>query len=1040
MAEAVVSTILGQLASVLHQHVEEEVRLVVGVDEEVKNLTSNFQAIESVLEDAECKQVKEKAVGDWLEKLKDVSYDIEDVLDEWNTAIQKLRINTATENASNASKLVTKVCSLMSCFRFCSRRVVIRHDLAKKIKELNKTLDAIALERNRFQLTSIKGTGEVERHATTSIVDITKIHGRDHYTKEITNYLLSESSDGPISLPIISIVGMGGIGKTTLARLVFNDDEVKAYFDKKIWVCVSEPFDEIRIAKAILESLTNNTIGVNEYETVLTNIKESIKEKKFLLVLDDVWTGESNKWEQLIDSLNHGSSKSRILVTTRNKKVAISMGSAPIIPLEILSDRGSWSLFSQVAFSRKTNEECQKFEEVGRRIVKKCKGLPLAVKTLGSLLCFKNTIEEWQRVLDSEMWELEQAENGIFPPLLLSYFDLPSELKRCFLYCAIFPKDYGISKDQLIKLWMAQDYLKPKQNKDMELVGEECFEKLAMRSFFQDFDIDDDDGSIIRCKMHDMVHDMAQYLTKNECFSVEVDNTEGFQLHRNVHHSMIMLKRGSSFPISIFNENKLRSLVFDCNYSGERMYIDTSKLFDHMSCLRTLIFCNESIKDVPIGVNKLIHLRYLNISQNSYIKKLPKEVCELYNLQTLNVDGCINLKKLPEKIGKLINLRHLINDYTSLEYMPKGIERLSCLRTLDKVVMSGDKKACKFECLRNLNHLGGSLNMICSGGVDVGEINKAEFKDKTKLLALCIELWGVSDTNEEALEDFQPPLNLEELDEELDLVGYRGASRLSSEENVSNTNEEALEDFQPPPNLKTLGLAGYRGASRLSLNWMMSLTKLSYLGLYSWSGFERLSIGKLPFLESLEIGVMHSVKSVGNEFVGMESDNIPSVSSSSSLVVAFPKLQSLEFDQMDEWEEWDCGDYGRGEEQIKIMPCLRSLKISWCPKLKTLPDYLLQSTTLEHVNIFLCTILERRYRVEEAENWVKGSGIPKIRIYENPMKSDDLESSSPSVVSFHDDVEDELPETQTETAHISAIHSIGDDLESSSSSSLVADN
>ena len=176
-------------------------------------------------------------------------------------------------------------------------------------------------------------------------------------------------------------------------------------------------------------------------------------------------------------------------------------------------------MFSQVAFSGKTSEECQKFEEVGRRIVKKCKGLPLAVKTLGSLLRFKNTIEEWHRVLDSEMWELEQAENGIFPPLLLSYFDLPSELKRCFLYCAIFPKDYDISKDQLIKLWMAQDYLKPKQNKDMELVGEEYFEKLAMRSFFQDFDIDQDDGSIITCKMHDMVHDLAQYLTKNECLS-----------------------------------------------------------------------------------------------------------------------------------------------------------------------------------------------------------------------------------------------------------------------------------------------------------------------------------------------------------------------------------------------------------------------------------------------------------------------------------------------------------------------------------------
>ncbi|TXG68664.1 hypothetical protein EZV62_003599 [Acer yangbiense] len=195
MAEAVVSTILGQLASVIHQHVEEEVRLVVGVDEEVKKLTSNFQAIESVLEDAECKQVKEKAVGDWLDKLKDVSYELEDVLDEWNTAIQKLKIM----DAENASKLVTKVCSLMSCFRFCNRRVVKRHDIAVKIKELNKTLDAIALERNRFHLSSIKGMGEVERQITTSVVDITKIHvtteeHSDDGDDELENSNFSEKS------------------------------------------------------------------------------------------------------------------------------------------------------------------------------------------------------------------------------------------------------------------------------------------------------------------------------------------------------------------------------------------------------------------------------------------------------------------------------------------------------------------------------------------------------------------------------------------------------------------------------------------------------------------------------------------------------------------------------------------------------------------------------------------------------------------------------------------------------------------------------
>ncbi|KAL5755793.1 hypothetical protein ACOSQ2_020539 [Xanthoceras sorbifolium] len=945
MAEAVVSTILGQLASVLQQEVEEKVRLVVGVEEEVQKLTSNFQAIESVLEDAECKQVKVKAVGDWLDKIKDVSYDIEDVLDEWNTAIQKLRIM----EDENASKLVTKVCSLMSCYRFCCKRVVKRHDIAMKMERINKTLDVIAAEKNSFQLITIKGAREIERQITTSFVDESKIHGRDDDKRELKNFLLSESSNGPTSLPIISIVGFGGIGKTTLARLVFNDHEVTAHFNEKIWVCVSNPFDEIRIGKAILESLRNVAPNLNEFESVLRNIKESITDKKFLLVLDDVWTKDSNKWEELKSSLEYGAKGSRILATTRNMEVVNMMGSTKVIKLGMLSDEKSWSLFSQVSLNGRNNDECIKLEDIGRRIVGKCKGLPLAVKTLAGLLRFKRTIAEWQSVLDSEMWELEDAKKGIFAPLLLSYFDLPSELKRCFLYCAIFPKDYDIQKDQLIKLWMAQDYLRTQENKDVELVGEEYFEKLAMRSFFQDFKRNEFDGSIMSCKMHDMVHDSAQYLTKNECFSVEVDDSKGFPLHSSyskARHSMIVFKRNASVPTSIFQENRLRSLIFECDRWSDHTCIDISNLFNYLTCVRALRFYGRLIADVPSGISKLTHLRYLEVSKNNVIRELPEVVCELYNLQTIDISGCLYLNKLPEGIGKLVNLRHLINygSFYECSYMPKGIERLTCLRTLSKVIVSGDKKACTFECLRNLNHLGGSLQIECSG-VDLGEINKAEFKNKTKLLFLHL---GLS----------------------------------------SNViNEEALEDFQPPPNLERFDLNEYRGTSRLFLNWMTSLTKLRSVWLYGWSGTELLPpLGKLQFLERLVIWHMKSVKRVGDEFLGMESDNL-SASSSSSSVTAFPKLQSLEFYNMQDWEDWDCQTSGRGGQDIKIMPCLRSLKISYCPNLKTLPDYILQSTTLEQLVIIGCSILEKRYRVERAENWVKDSGIPKIRIYENPSFS-----------------------------------------------------
>ncbi|KAK9231672.1 hypothetical protein WN943_021911 [Citrus x changshan-huyou] len=363
-----------------------------------------------------------------------------------------------------------------------------RHDIATKIKNLDKKVDNIVRDINAygFIISREQGAGEVAlRPSTTSFLDESyEVRGREHLQIKVANLLMSGSesstvstggsSQVPTQLPIIiSITGMGGIGKTTLARLIFNDNVVSVHFDKKIWVCVSEPFDDIRIAKAILESLEGKAPDVVESQNVLMQLRQSIEGKKFFLVLDDVWTEEPQNWERLWGCLRCGSKGSRILVTTRKVKVAIAIGTTKsnIIPIELLSDEDCWSIFSQVALSIRSDiEEYKKFENIGRQIVGKCKGLPLAVKTLGSLLRFKGKIEEWQRVLESELWELEEVDKGLLGPLLLSYRDLPPPLKKCFLYCAIFPKDSRLEKDKLIRLWMAQDYLKVKGREDMEVV------------------------------------------------------------------------------------------------------------------------------------------------------------------------------------------------------------------------------------------------------------------------------------------------------------------------------------------------------------------------------------------------------------------------------------------------------------------------------------------------------------------------------------------------------------------------------------------
>ncbi|XP_044496593.1 putative disease resistance protein RGA4 [Mangifera indica] len=305
MAELLVEMVLEQFASVTRQQAEEGIRLIAGAGQEVEKLQSNFLSIQAVLDDAENRQAKEIAVRVWLAKLPDVSYDIDDVLDEWNTKLQKLKIKKA-EAAFNPLK---KVCSFFFHYRAC-RPLVLRYDIGVKIKDLDRKLDIIAMEKARFNFRSMaEGNKEIEQPMTTSLVDLAEVYGRDDDKTAIIDFLLSQSSCVQ-DLCIISIVGIGGIGKTTLVQLVFNDDKVNIYFDKKIWVCVSKPFDELRIAKAILESLTNNAPNLYELETVVQKIRQHLERKKFLFVLDDVRIENPKNWETLKSCIICGSIKS----------------------------------------------------------------------------------------------------------------------------------------------------------------------------------------------------------------------------------------------------------------------------------------------------------------------------------------------------------------------------------------------------------------------------------------------------------------------------------------------------------------------------------------------------------------------------------------------------------------------------------------------------------------------------------------------------------------------------------------------------------
>ncbi|KAL9460724.1 hypothetical protein AB3S75_003850 [Citrus x aurantiifolia] len=964
MAEEItVSTVLDQLSSITQQM--NGARLLVGgVVTDVEKLRSHLKAIREVLDDAEKRQVKDTTVEDWLRELTDTCYAVDDALDEWNTAIQKLL--PANETDHKASKVRSFTCHL---------RIALRFDIGCKLKNLSRRVDAIAGKKGGFEFKLMSGSGEGGIMTTSSaVIDPLEFYGRNAEKKKILQLLKGESSDeesgSKPTLPVIWILGNEGIGKTALARQVFDDSGVKANFDNRIWVSASYPRDEIRVArdeirvaKAILESLKGSVSSQVEMETVLQYINEFVQGKKVLLVLDDLWWNACPRyWEQLMYSLKSGSEGSRILVTRRGGKNGTNMTEIGLgekygtnmmeIGLGELSEEECRSLFRQIAFHGRSIDYREKFEPIGRRVAGKCKGLPLAVKILGSLLRFKTSIQEWQSVLDSEIWNLDSEickPAGVgyecLSPLLLSYFDLSPALKKCFLYCSIFPKNYEIEKDRLIKLWMAQGYLKSQESKDMELVGEEYFGNLASRSLFQDFQKSEFDGRIIRCQMHPIVHEFAHFLTKSDNFNAEVKVSDqecrSKSSHEKFPHLMITFESDQgAFPNSVYNQKKLRSLVVE-HGGGFMNGIVLSKVFDQLTCLRTLELSNHDnvlskvIKKVPKQIKRLIHLRYLNLSKNKKIKKLPKTLCELYNLQTLELSWCSNLRNLPQGMGKLINLRHVVNVGTPLSYMPKGIERWSCLRTLSEFIVSGgndDKKASKLESLKSLNHLQGSLNIKGLGNVDKDEIFKAELSERKKLLALGISF-----------------------------------DRDDEEGRKKEDDKAVVEGLQLPSNLESMEMFYYRGES-ISLMMIMLPNKLRSLTLDRCMNLKQLpGLGELPALESLTLRNMKRIEKVGNEFLRTDR-----TSSTGKAVSAFPKLKSLVFLKMKAWREWKYKTK-RGQH-YGIMPCLCSLTIGYCNELEMLPAEHFPDT-LKDLKIISCSKLEKSYKEGKAE-WKK---FPQIK-------------------------------------------------------------
>ncbi|XP_058226035.1 putative disease resistance RPP13-like protein 1 [Rhododendron vialii] len=578
---------------------------------------------------------------------------------------------------------------------------------------------------------------------------------------------------------------MGGVGKTTLAQAVYNDETVGEHFEMKAWVCVSEVFDIVGVTKTILESVTSETCHFNTLDQVQNQLKKALAGKKFLIVLDDVWNEKHGDWTSLKSPFNDGASGSKVIVTTRNRDVALMMaGIDKFHPLKELSEDDCWSVFAQHAFENRSIDESPNLVSIGRKIVEKCEGLPLAARTLGGLLQCKVKDDEWEEVLNSKMWELSDKKSDILPALRLSYYHLPSHLKKCFGYCSILPKDYEFEEKELVFWWMAEGLIhKPTGQKQMEDLGCDYFRELSSRSFFQP----SSHGEVPLFVMHDLINDLAQFVARRICFRMEekLENNEGDTIITKARHSSYTRGyRDGLKKFEIFQKAKnLRSfLPFGLRDRGTNQstsYLTSDvplQLLPHLRCLRVLSLSRYQICELSSSIGDLKHVRFLDLSC-ALISTLPESVSTLYNLQTLILRNCRNLSKLPANMGNLINLRHLdVTGADSLQEMPPKIGKLISLLTLSNFIVRQGSGS-------TINELGSLIQLrgtLCISGLENVEnamdARRANLKDKQHLDVLLMKWSNISDNSRNTSVDLEvlDMLRPHEKLKELTINGYNG--------------------------------------------------------------------------------------------------------------------------------------------------------------------------------------------------------------------------------------------------------------------------
>ncbi|PIN00218.1 Apoptotic ATPase [Handroanthus impetiginosus] len=916
MAEAVVSITLETLRSIL----VEEAKFYYGVRSEVESIQQELQRMRSFLKDADSRQDAEERVSNWVAEVREAAYDIED----------NVLVFIAAKIASRRSRNSRNVFKKMDCF---FKEMVTTYRVGSKISDIKSKIAGLTVSLQTYGIKSISEPGERNarlrdlRRSYSHVVEEDFV-GLEEDIKVLVEHLADEQNDR-----VLSIYGMGGLGKTTIARKLYSHRDVRRHFDGFAWTCISQQWDKKDLMQGILIKLIpeerDKILGMRDDELVKELHDVQVK-KKCLVVLDDVWSGEA--WESLKHAFpnTRTGEGSKILLTTRNREVASFVNpSGFLYEPRVLSTEESWELLRKKAFPRRPNDASEfkidpEMENLGKEMVGKCRGLPLAILVLSGLLITKHTLRDWHNVSENINWYLAKG-RGVTDVLAFSYHDLPYQFKQCFLYFANFPEDFEIEAEKLYQFWLAEGIISQDERAEEETmmdVAERYLAELAQRCMVQ-VNVKETAGGFKNCRLHDLMRDLCISKAKEENFTKVID----FRRERKAMESYVSSNptrrvsvyldpKVTNYPVPCCEYRKIRSGFFYANDCREdclphmKAHLSSSKL------LRVLDLQGfHGLDELPRAIGDLIHLRHLSLSYSQF-KKLPSSIGKLIYLQTLDLE-VDNLLEIPNVIWKMERLKHLYlpGNFLTEDGTKLRLDGLSDLETL----VNFNTSVCDVKDLDGLTNL---------------RKLRAAIKDKLDDLPNIIKYISFTQNHLR-----------------------RSSLSISCPKFCSDAELILLRTLLGCHRLYKLSIRGRIAKLPEHYHFSSSIAKIAFKA--SALGEDPMAtLEKLPKLSSL---ILYDSTYVGEDMV--------------CLTKGFPRLLYLKLWGLSNWKTW------RIEEGA--MPKLTRLVIAHCDKLEMLPDGLKFITTLQKLNVRSMPG-DFKYRLRKAdregEDFYKVRHVPDIKL------------------------------------------------------------